>query len=336
MEPSSTAKQQITTKNNKGKLRRPLSAYNLYFRKEREVIREAMQNGATPEDYTKHVDAALKRLKGKRGAAEFQAVASTIAARWKALPSDERSKYEKLAEAEMEEYKERKFEYHRTLVKECEMAARGKTPDSSKVATTEDAAGAAALQGLGKPQGTLQFNQDPNSLASFMALPRLHFPNPSATNMFPSSFPGIPSFAPATAQSFMMPTSSFVNQQQQQNERAMLLQQSGMLMMPNKDYDGEIFSLRQQILRERLFLEARQEEEKMRQMAAAMQQQRQQQNAQAQEEQMWLMERQLELMQQQQQRSGSPTSAGGGGEAQDPQAKRAALAAMIRASLSEK
>jgi hypothetical protein len=105
---------------------------------ERERIREKIQQGETPQDYTDSVHEALKRVHGKQSAAEFQAVASTIAKRWKNLPSDERSKYEKLAESEMEEYQEKKFAYHRALVRDCADAA--KTSILEKADSTSSAA----------------------------------------------------------------------------------------------------------------------------------------------------------------------------------------------------
>ena len=41
-----------------GKLRRPLSAYNIYFKSEREVIRAEVHQGQAPADYAHHVEAA--------------------------------------------------------------------------------------------------------------------------------------------------------------------------------------------------------------------------------------------------------------------------------------
>ena len=310
-------------KNNKGKLRRPLSAYNLYFRSEREVIRGEVNQGHAPQDYTKHVDAALKRLKGKQGAAEFQAVASTIAARWKALPAEERTKYEKMADAEMEEYKERKFQYHRNLVKECEMAARGKAPEASmsssnsskavSAVTTEEPSVSPVLGMPGKFQGLLHGQlqrltpQDGGaaSLASVMALPPMPMARPSAS-AFASSFTSLP-------MGFVGPFGSFREEQPPQALGGM------------KDYQGEIFSLREQILRERLLLQARQEEKmRMEQHFMAMQQAKVAQE----EREVWMMERQLAMLRQQN-RTHSPLVG-------DEQAKRAALAAALaRASLPE-
>lgn len=106
-------------------LRRPLSAYNLFYKSECEVIKNAIRDGELPEDYTKNVEIALRRLKGHRSKAEFQAIASTVGERWKSLPQDRRAIYESKAEDEMTEYKKRKIEYRFALIRECETAAQG-------------------------------------------------------------------------------------------------------------------------------------------------------------------------------------------------------------------
>uniref|UniRef100_A0A7S3KZV2 HMG box domain-containing protein n=2 Tax=Amphora coffeiformis TaxID=265554 RepID=A0A7S3KZV2_9STRA len=104
--------------------RRPLSAYNLFFRSERKRICEDIQTGKIPTDYMRFEEKALEKLKGKGSKAHFQAVACTIAARWKVLPKNDRAEYEKLAESETAAYIERKHEYHRAIVRECAAAAR--------------------------------------------------------------------------------------------------------------------------------------------------------------------------------------------------------------------
>lgn len=108
IEPTTSKKQQRRPLNGKnGTPRRPLSAYNLYFRSERGRICNDIKDGNPPEDFSRNVSKAMARAKGKDSVAQFQAIACTIAARWKELPKSERSEYEKLAEAEMEAYKER-------------------------------------------------------------------------------------------------------------------------------------------------------------------------------------------------------------------------------------
>ena len=157
--------------------RRPLSAYNLFFRSERERLRKVIQEGEAPEDYTRNVQEALRRVKGKNSAAEFQAIASTIAKRWKDLPAEDRKQYEKLAEGEMEQYKEKKFEYHRTLVRECE--------DAAKVATHKE--GIASAMGVIEPRQVVvpspRPDTAPDASAFLGAFP--HAASAAATNTSP-------------------------------------------------------------------------------------------------------------------------------------------------------
>lgn len=104
--------------------RRPLSAYNLFFRKERENVKAEIKAGMRREDFILSFDAALKRLQGKHKPAEFQAIATTVATRWKKLGHDERVVYEKLAQQEMVQYKDLKLQYQRKIERECQQAAR--------------------------------------------------------------------------------------------------------------------------------------------------------------------------------------------------------------------
>lgn len=121
--------------------RRPLSAYNLFFKEERARILQELEEDRLKPDYIANAEAARKRVKnGSKAAIKFQAIASTIAGRWKLLNEKERVPYEELAAKEMERYKERKDEFHRNLVRECQMAGRAaltNKPSSPKDYTTE-------------------------------------------------------------------------------------------------------------------------------------------------------------------------------------------------------
>ena len=113
---------------------RPLSAYNLFFQKERTRILEEIAEERPGSDFVANSEAALKRVKGSQAAARFQAIATTIAGRWKALSAKERAPFEKLALEEMERYKERKDEFHRNLVNECKLVGQAslKTGESKQ------------------------------------------------------------------------------------------------------------------------------------------------------------------------------------------------------------
>lgn len=108
-----SAQKQSQSKGKKVQLRRPLSAYNLFFRDQREEMKRQVLMGDIPQDYKEQFEAALKRLEGKRTSAEFQAAASTIAIRWKNLDPDRKGRYEKRADRELELYRERKYNLRR-------------------------------------------------------------------------------------------------------------------------------------------------------------------------------------------------------------------------------
>lgn len=116
---------------------------------------------------------------GSKSAAKFQAIASTIASRWKALTAQEREPYEELAAQEMERYKERKDEFHRNLVRECEIAGRAAVSKNASSMEHNDK----------KPRPTLR--EDPSVLGaagffrSETTLPSSRTPLPSMMHLGP-------------------------------------------------------------------------------------------------------------------------------------------------------
>lgn len=162
-EPPTSTGASTTTATTGVQPRRPLSAYNLFFRAEREQIKQALAQQEPPADFEEHYQSALKRQDGSRAkastsAAEFQALASTIAARWKTLDKETRKLYTDRAAEEMKAYKQRKMEYHNQLVKECAQAAAASTAAAAATTSIKQAPSSSLLltdessnSGIGNP-----------------------------------------------------------------------------------------------------------------------------------------------------------------------------------------
>ena len=156
--------------------KRPLSAYNIFFQIERKKLMEAREKGEIPDDFD--MASVSSNSDGdeqdkKKRASLFQAIAQTIANRWKSLPSDERVKFEELAKEEMKKYRIKKDEYQQRMVRETLDGSSGRSATAamspgmgpaqgaSQIATGASAAmaglpsGASAAHGLyGAPRGT--------------------------------------------------------------------------------------------------------------------------------------------------------------------------------------
>lgn len=145
--------------------KRPLSAYNIFFQIERKKLMEAREKGEIPDDFdmasvSSNSDGD-EQDKRKR-ASLFQAIAQTIANRWKSLPSDERVKFEELAKEEMKKYRIKKDEYQQRMVRETLDVSSGRSSSAAQspsMAPTQHGAaaqlppGAARLSMAGVPQG---------------------------------------------------------------------------------------------------------------------------------------------------------------------------------------
>ena len=82
-----------------GKPRRPLSAYNLFFREERaKMIKETEMRKDEPDNKGNDSDAVGQKI-------GFENMAKIIGKRWRELPEDKASQFKKLAEKDMQRYK---------------------------------------------------------------------------------------------------------------------------------------------------------------------------------------------------------------------------------------
>lgn len=85
--------------------RRPLSAYNIFFKEERtKMIREASKGGAATT-------------------VGFEALAKTIGQRWKILREREANRYKDLAKADMERYRQQMELYHLAVAKRSDTSS---------------------------------------------------------------------------------------------------------------------------------------------------------------------------------------------------------------------
>lgn len=93
----------------------------IFFQQERKKLMEDREKGNTPDDFDMASVSSSsdgdENVKRKR-ASLFQAIAQTIANRWKTLPPDERVKFEALAKEEMKKYRVKKDEYQQRMVRE--------------------------------------------------------------------------------------------------------------------------------------------------------------------------------------------------------------------------
>lgn len=153
--------------------KRPLSAYNIFFQIERKKLIEAREKGETPDDFdmasvSSNSDGDEQEKKKK--ASLFQAIAQTIANRWKALPGDERVKFEELAKEEMKKYRIKKDEYQQRMVRETLDGSSGRA---------SSAAGSSPGQAAGQapPLGTVVMpGASANAAAALSHQGLLNFP----------------------------------------------------------------------------------------------------------------------------------------------------------------
>jgi len=107
-----------TKKKPKDKPKRPLSAYNFFFKEEREKILkvvlaedpEKVENDPEDGDYLD--ENALKRLRKEGGKVSFEEMGKIIGQRWKNIDPDRLVKFQELATEDTERYKKEMTAYN--------------------------------------------------------------------------------------------------------------------------------------------------------------------------------------------------------------------------------
>lgn len=107
----SSAVKRPTKKKPKDKPKRPLSAYNFFFKEEREKILKVVlaedpskiQTNPEADDYLD--EAAIGRLKKEGGKVSFEEMGKIIGQRWKNIDPDRLSTYSEMASEDTERYK---------------------------------------------------------------------------------------------------------------------------------------------------------------------------------------------------------------------------------------
>uniref|UniRef100_A0A7S1H549 HMG box domain-containing protein n=1 Tax=Thalassionema nitzschioides TaxID=33649 RepID=A0A7S1H549_9STRA len=107
-----------TRKKPKDKPKRPLSAYNFFFKEEREKILKivlaedpkTVENEPDSEDFIN--EEMMERLKKEGGKVSFEEMGKLIGQRWKNIDSDRLSKYSELAAEDTERYKKEMQSYN--------------------------------------------------------------------------------------------------------------------------------------------------------------------------------------------------------------------------------
>ncbi|CAJ1969110.1 unnamed protein product [Cylindrotheca closterium] len=107
----SSATKRPTKKKPKDKPKRPLSAYNFFFKEEREKILKVVlaedpsKLQSNPEDVDYLDEAAIGRLKKEGGKVSFEEMGKIIGMRWKNIDPDRLSTYSEMASEDTERYK---------------------------------------------------------------------------------------------------------------------------------------------------------------------------------------------------------------------------------------
>jgi hypothetical protein len=118
----------------KDRPKRPLSAYNLFFKDERGNILSSIPGEGDDEDDSSPPRKNITWPGKKRpphGKISFESLAKTIGGRWKALSGDRLTYYKKKAEEDLERYAKEMIAYEKKLTMKQELS-KGKSSESSE------------------------------------------------------------------------------------------------------------------------------------------------------------------------------------------------------------
>ncbi|GKY97692.1 hypothetical protein MPSEU_000727900 [Mayamaea pseudoterrestris] len=113
--------------------RRPLSAYNIFFRDQRRQIMEDRHRGVVSQ-----LNAATTST-GSGSGGLFESMARTIASKWKTIAKDELERYSQLANEDTLRYRAQMEEYNQKFVEDKSMAAKKRRAENRKMKQVEKA-----------------------------------------------------------------------------------------------------------------------------------------------------------------------------------------------------
>jgi hypothetical protein len=132
----------LRRKNDKDKPKRPLSAYNIFFKEERERILEELPAYIIKKDWVEKNDVKNKKRKGSKAdfkKIDFQCLAKLIGKRWQSLEKGLLEQYKTRAEADLKRYRS-EMEMYQTVLAEEEEQEQLLQPTPLPWANTDGAA----------------------------------------------------------------------------------------------------------------------------------------------------------------------------------------------------